>query len=117
MVVGTPIGDILAGGVCQQIERVPGLLQSRTEPTDRTFPARASNRVERIADDLRLFVGWHFIETDGISLIVPHPFPMALLAFFDNFRVVETDIAVQRNGCPNSIPIENFHDAKNADLP
>src|SRR4029079_16636730 len=49
------------------------------------------------------------------ALIVPHPFPPALFALFDNFRMVETDVAVQRDSCANPIAIENFHDPEHAD--
>ena len=48
-------------------------------------------------------------------MVMSHPFPAALFALLNDFRMVGTDIAIERNRCPKLVAIQNLHDAENAD--
>src|SRR5262245_49671748 len=43
---------------------------------------------------------------------MPHPFPMPLLAFLDDFRMMDADIAVERDGGAHAVAIEHFHQSE-----
>src|SRR4051812_10459270 len=94
---------------------MPRFLQAGAEPADRTPAAGAGDDVERFADDPGLLFGWHLVEATGIALVVPHPFPAPLLALLDDFRMVDADIAVERDGRANPVAIEHLHQPENAD--
>src|SRR5262249_51708249 len=115
IVVGTPICDIFATCLHQEIERVPSLLQSRAQPADRTCAAHSCDGIERVADDRGLLFDWHFVEAAGVALVVAHPFPATLLAFLDDFRMVDADIAVERDGRAHAVTVENLHQPEHAD--
>src|SRR5262249_17643499 len=70
---------------------------------------------ERVWDDLGLLCDWHFVEAAGVALVVSHPFPATLLAFLDDFRMVDTDIAVERGGCAHAVTGENLHQPEHTD--
>src|SRR5262249_49126809 len=115
IVVGAPICNIFATCLHQEIERVPSLLQSRAQPADGTRTAHSRDGVERVADDRGLLVGWHFVEAARVALVVSHPFPVTLLAFLDDSRMVDTDVAVERDGRAHAVTVENLHQPKHAD--
>jgi hypothetical protein len=94
---------------------VSTFLADRRQASNGTPAARAGDRVDRRADDLGLFFGRHFVEATGVALIVSHPFPAALLALLDDFRMVDADIAVECDGRANPVAIENLHEPENAD--
>src|SRR5262249_13774664 len=107
--------DIFATCLHQEIERVPSLLQSRAQPADRTCAAHSCDGIERVADDRWLLFDWHFVEAAGVALVVSHPFPATLLAFLDDFRMVDADIAVERDGRAHAVTVENLHQPKHTD--
>src|SRR5215472_10284594 len=115
IVVGAPIGDVFATCLHQEIECVPSLLQSRAQPADGTRAAHSRDGIERVADDRGLLVGWHFVEAARVALVVSHPFPVTLLAFLDDFRMVDADIAVERDGRTHAVTVENLHQPEHTD--
>src|SRR5262245_50560224 len=50
-----------------------------------------------------------------VALVVSHPFPVTLLAFLDDFRMVDADIAVERDGGAHAVTVENLHQPEHAD--
>src|SRR5262245_28555770 len=97
------------------IERAPGFLQPRAEPADRALAAGLRNGVECGADDLRLLLGRHLVEATRIALVVAHPFPAPLLAFLDDLRMVQADVAVECDGAADLVAVEHLHQPEHAD--
>src|SRR5262249_53767524 len=50
-----------------------------------------------------------------VALVVSHPFPATLLAFLDDFRMVDADIAIERDGRAHAVAVENLHQPEHAD--
>src|SRR5262245_56946989 len=46
---------------------------------------------------------------------MPHPFPMSLLAFLDDFRMMDADVAVERDGGAHAVAIEDLHQSEYSD--
>src|SRR5262249_24699423 len=115
IVVGTPVRDIFAAGLGEQIERAPRLLQPGTEPADWTLAARTGDGLGRVADDLRLLLGRPLVEAPGIALVVPHPLPPPHPALLDDLGVMDADVAVERDGRADVVAVEHLHQPEHAD--
>jgi hypothetical protein len=88
LVVVAPVAHISAAFSSQQIERLPGFLQPRTEPALRPGPGGTFDGREGAFDDLDLLTGRRLIQPAGVAFIVAHPFPFALVALLDDDGMV-----------------------------
>src|SRR6478609_5165457 len=98
LVVISPVAHILATFGSEEVERVPGLLQTGAEPADRARAAGLGDGRERALDDPLFLAGRRFVEAPGIAFAMPHPFPAELLALGDDFGMVRAEVAVERDG-------------------
>src|SRR5262245_3312998 len=80
LVVIGPIADVFAALRSQEIERAPGLLQARAEPSCRPHTGRLGDGRERALDDAGLFARRRLVEPARVALATAHPLPAARLA-------------------------------------
>src|SRR5262249_53414643 len=84
LIVVGPVAHVSAALRGQEIERIPGFLQPRTEPAFWPHPGGAFDRCEGALDDLSLLARRRLVQPAGIAFVVAHPFPVALVALLDD---------------------------------
>src|SRR6267378_1027018 len=115
LIVVHPVADVLAAFGGEKFERVPGFLQSRAEPADRSRAGRFRDRVERAADGAALLARPQLVQAPRVALVMPHELPFARLAFLDDLGMLRAQIAVQRRRAAHAVAVEHFHQAEDAD--
>src|SRR5579883_3264488 len=115
LIVVAPVAHISAALRGQEIERIPGFLQSRTEPAFWPHPGGAFDRCEGAFDDVSLFARRRVIQPAGIAFVMAHPFPSALVALLDDDRMVIAQQAVERDRGADAVAVQHLHHAPYAD--
>src|SRR5262249_11697518 len=115
LVVVAPVADIFAALRREQIERIPGLLQTGAQPPLGRSAGCARNGLEGPLDDLRLLAGRSFVEAARVALVMPHPLPAALVTLLDDDRMVLAKVAVERDRAADAVAVEHLHQAPHAD--
>src|SRR6266581_3474474 len=114
LIVVHPVADVLAAFGGEKFERVPGFLQSRAEPADRSRAGRFRDRVERAADGAALLARPQVVQAPRVALVMPHELPFARLAFLDDLGMLRAEIAVQRHRAAHTVAVEHLHQAEYA---
>ena len=102
LLVVAPVADILESLGGQMIRRVERLAQTRTEPTLRRLAGGLGNDFFDVVNDVALFFRRIVEHRDAVGHAVAEPFPFALVAFFDDRRMMLAHLGVQEHAGANA---------------
>ena len=114
LIIARPIADIFKSCGSEMIGCVKRLDQAWTEPTFRRLSSGIRDRFHDFTNHLALFIFRVTTHVPAIGLAVPEPFPLSLVAFFNDRRVILADVGVEQNTRPHAVLIENIHQAIDA---
>src|SRR4029079_19341347 len=93
---------------------MPGLVETSTQPTMRVLPGRLFNHRNSVPDSALLRFWLEPVKWLRIGLTMAHELPMEILGRFDDTRVLDADIRVQRNGGTDVTLRQDVHEPKDA---
>src|SRR4029077_13236480 len=98
------------------VQRIRALIAAaRAEPTAWRCAARGGDGLAYLAYHRALFFGGVLIHTQIIGRAVAEPLPLALIAFFDDRRMMRARVAMEHHGGTTAVFAEHFHQANHAD--